>query len=99
MALPISYNARNVRTRWRVSLLAVTGIALVVAVFVVLLAMSAGFAYSLRATGDPRNAMIVQRGSGSELTSGVPIDERRKYDVAPRVRGGQERASAGCHAQ
>jgi putative ABC transport system permease protein len=90
MALPISYNARNVRTRWRVSLLAVVGIALVVAVFVVLLAMSAGFAYSLRATGDPRNAMIVQRGSGSELTSWVPIDHRRKIVVDPRVALGKD---------
>jgi putative ABC transport system permease protein len=92
MALPLSYNARNVKTRWRVSLLAVVGIALVVAVFVVLLAMSAGFAYSLRATGDPRNAMVVQRGSGSELTSWVPIDHRRKIVVDPRIALGKDGA-------
>ena len=30
MALPISYNIRNVRNRWQVTLLAVSGIALVV---------------------------------------------------------------------
>ena len=90
MALPISYNVRNVKTRWRVSLLAIVGIALVVAVFVILLAMSAGFAYSLRATGDPRNAMIVQRGSGSELTSWVPIDHRRKIVVDPRIAPGKD---------
>ena len=36
MALPISYNIRNLRVRWQVTLLAIAGIALVVAVFVVL---------------------------------------------------------------
>ena len=36
MALPISYNFRNLRVRWQVTLLAIVGIALVVAVFIVL---------------------------------------------------------------
>ena len=44
MALPISYNVRNLRERWQVTFLAVRGISLVVAVLVVLLAMSAGCA-------------------------------------------------------
>ena len=44
MALPLSYNVRNVRVRWQVTLLAIVGIALVVAVFAVLMAMSEGFA-------------------------------------------------------
>ena len=51
MALPLSYNIRNLRVRWTVTLLAVLGIALVVAVFVVLLAMGAGFSLALRSTG------------------------------------------------
>ena len=76
MALPISYNIRNVRVRWQVTLLAISGIALVVAVFAVLLSMSAGFQTTLRSTGRPDNALIVQRGSASELTSGIRIDDR-----------------------
>ena len=43
MALPLSYNVRNVRVRWQVTLLAIGGIALVVAVFAVLMSMSEGF--------------------------------------------------------
>ena len=73
MALPISYNVRNVRNRWQVTLLAVSGIALVVAVFAVLMSMSAGFA--VRAARDGlgrRTRMVVQRGSASELTSWIP---------------------------
>ena len=73
MALPLSYNVRNVRVRWQVTLLAIVGIALVVAVFVVLMSMSEGFRAALRATGRADNAIVVQRGSSSELTSGVPL--------------------------
>jgi putative ABC transport system permease protein len=90
MALPLSYNVRNVRSRWQVSLLAVVGIALVVTVFVALLAMRAGFALALRATGVRENAMVVQRGSASELTSWVPLDHRNKIVVDPRVATGPD---------
>ncbi len=93
MALPISYNVRNVRSRWRVSLLAVIGIALVVTVFVALLAMRTGFARALRATGIPENAMVVQRGSASELTSWVPLDHRNKIVVDSRVATGPDGAA------
>lgn len=85
MALPLAYNVRNVRVRWQVTLLAVVGIALVVAVFAVLMSMSAGFAAALRSTGRADNAMIVQRGSGSELTSGVPLADRNMIVVDERV--------------
>src|SRR5271169_4859168 len=85
MALPLSYNVRNVRTRWQVSLLAIIGIGLVVAVFVALVAMRTGFQYALRATGTASNAMVVQRGSASELTSWVPLDHRNKVLADLRV--------------
>ncbi|HEV8253626.1 MAG TPA: FtsX-like permease family protein [Vicinamibacteria bacterium] len=90
MALPLSYNVRNVRTRWQVSLLAVIGIGLVVTVFVALMAMRTGFRLALRATGTPENAMVVQRGSASELTSWVPLDHRNKIVVDPRVAVGAD---------
>ena len=86
MALPISYNVRNVKNRWQVTLLAISGIALVVAVFTVLMSMSEGFKLALRATGRPDNAMIVQRGSASELTSWIPLDQRQMI-VVRGIRG------------
>ena len=85
MALPISYNVRNVRMRWQVTLLAVVGIALVVAVFAVLMSMSEGFKAALRSTGRPDNAIVVQRGSNSEMTSGVPLADRNMIMVDERV--------------
>jgi putative ABC transport system permease protein len=71
--------------RWQVTLLAVGGIALVVAVFAVLMSMSEGFKAALRSTGRTDNAIVVQRGSASELTSAVPLDDRNKIVVDERV--------------
>ena len=90
MALPLSYNVRNVRTRWQVSVLAVIGIGLVVTVFVALMAMRTGFERALRSTGIEGNAMVVQRGSASELTSWVPLAHRNKIVVDARVATGKD---------
>jgi ABC-type lipoprotein release transport system permease subunit len=90
MALPLTYNVRNLRVRWQVTLLAIVGIALVVAVFVVLLAMASGFQFALRATGRPDNAIVVQRGSASELTSWVPLEHRNRLQVDARVARGAD---------
>jgi len=85
MALPIVYNVRSLGQRWKVTLLAVLGIALVVAVFVTLLSMEAGFRISLRSTGSPQNGIVTQRGSQSELTSWIPIGDANPVKVDPRV--------------
>lgn len=71
MALPLSYNVKNLRQRWQVTLLAIFGIALVVTVFVFLAAMSSGFRIALRSTGRDDNAIVLQKGSTSELGSGI----------------------------
>ena len=92
MALPVMYNVRNLGQRWKVTLLAVFGIALVVAVFVALLSMEAGFRISLRSTGSPLNGIVTQRGSMSELTSWMRIEDANVVMVDPRV----ARDSAGA---
>ena len=90
MALPISYNVRSLRVRWQVTMLAVFGIALVVSVLTVLMAMSEGFSIALRATGRKDNAIIVQRGSMSELSSGVSLEHRNLFSVDERVARGSD---------
>ncbi len=86
MALPISYNFRNVVVRWKVTLLALAGISLVVAVLIALTAMANGFRVALKATGSPDNAIVTQRGSGSELTSGFSKDNASMMLVDSRVK-------------
>jgi putative ABC transport system permease protein len=85
MALPISYNIRNLRVRWQVTLLAVIGIALVVAVFVVLGAMAAGFRIALKSTGRTDNVIVLQKGADSEMTSGIPRSGTNLMQVDSRV--------------
>jgi putative ABC transport system permease protein len=85
MALPISYNVRNLRSRWKVTLLAIFGIALVVAAFVTILSMARGFNIALSSTGSDKNAIVTQRGSLSELTSWIDIGSINLISVDPRV--------------
>lgn len=85
MALPLSYNVRSIAGRWQVTLLAVGGIALVVAVLLVLTAMANGFRVALRATGSRANAIVTQRGSSGEVTSGLSRDNASMIVVDSRV--------------
>jgi putative ABC transport system permease protein len=97
MALPLTYNIRNLRQRWKVTLLAIFGIGLVVAVFVTLLSMQNGFRIALRSTGSPLNGIITQRGSTSELTSWINVADANVIEVDPRVaRGSNGKPMASC---
>lgn len=85
MALPISYNVRNLIVRWRITVLAISGIALVVGVMLILAAMANGFRVALRTTGSADNAIVTQRGATSELTSGITRDNANMIMVDDRV--------------
>lgn len=85
MALPVTYNIRSLYVRGRVTLLAIGGIALVVSVLVVLFAMANGFRLALRATGSTDNAIVTQRGSNSELTSGITRENAQVLMADDRV--------------
>ena len=86
MALPFGYNVRNLIVRWRVTTLAIGAIALVVAVLIVLISMAQGFRLALQATGSTANAVLTQRGSTGELTSGISRDHANSVIVDSRVR-------------
>ncbi len=92
MALPLSYNVRNLVVRWKVTVLAIFGIGLVVTVFVVLVAMANGFRIALRATGSPDNGIVVQRGSNSELTSFYSHEQASLIMADDRVARGADGA-------
>ena len=85
MALPLSYNVRSLLVRWKSTLLAILGITLVVAVFIGLIAMADGFTLALRATGSPGNAIVIQRGAMSELTSSIPQEQLDFIAVDARI--------------
>ena len=97
MALPIGYNIRSLVARWKITLLAIFGIGCVVAVFMVLLAMVSGFRTVLRATGNPRNGVVAQRGSNSELTSWINQDPKNFITADDRIaRNSSGQPMASC---
>jgi putative ABC transport system permease protein len=69
MALPIRYSLRNALVRWRSTIATVLGIGLVVFVFVLLQSLAAGIEKSSGNTGDPRNVLVVRKGSTAESAS------------------------------
>jgi len=85
MALPLTSNVRNVLVRWRTTLFTVLGITLVVAVYVLLQSMAAGIEKSSASTGDPRNVMIVRKGSTAESSSQVSREQFRLIPYLPEV--------------
>ncbi len=85
MALPLTYNFRNVLVRWRATLATVLGIALVVAVFVLVQALAVGLEKSASNTGDPRNIMIVRKGSTAESSSMVSLAQFQILRYWPQI--------------
>ena len=86
MALPLSYNIRNIAVRWQVTVLAVGGIALVVAVLLVLTAMANGFRMALRATGSPaeRDRHPARLDGGADVGH---VARQRQHDHGGLARG------------
>ena len=85
MALPITYNIRNVLVRWRTTLFTILGVTLVVAVYVLLQSMAAGIEKSSASTGDPRNVLIVRKGSTAESSSQITREQFRLIPYMPEV--------------
>ena len=85
MALPLTYNYRNVLVRWRATLATIIGIGLVVAVFVLVQSLAVGLEKSAGNTGDPRNIMIVRKGSTAESTSMVSLQQFQILHYWPQI--------------
>jgi putative ABC transport system permease protein len=71
MAIPISYNIRNLVVRKTATLMTAGGIALVVAILIMSLALAHGFRATLVMTGRDDNAIVIRTGAGSEVQSAV----------------------------
>jgi len=71
MGLIASYNLRSMIVRKGTAAMTAGGIAMVVAVFVMTLAIAQGFQATLVSSGSPQNAMILRKGATAETTSAV----------------------------
>jgi putative ABC transport system permease protein len=83
--IPLPYNFKSVFVRWRSTSATILGIALVVTVFILLNAMAAGLEKSSANTGDPRNVMIVRKGSTAESSSVITLDQFKLVKYLPQI--------------
>jgi putative ABC transport system permease protein len=68
--VPLKYNVRNLRVRWKTTAMTVLGTALVVWSSCILFGLVQGLEYSLKASGEPLDLIIVRKGSTNENTGG-----------------------------
>ncbi len=75
MALPIKYNVKNVLVRWRSTIATIFGIALVVAVYMLVQALAVGLESASGNTGVEGNLLVMRKGSTAESSSQVKLDQ------------------------
>jgi putative ABC transport system permease protein len=68
-AIPLTYSLRNLWTRRLTTFLTAVGIAMVIFVFAAVLMLAYGLEKTLVATGSDDNAIVIRRGSQSEMMS------------------------------
>jgi ABC-type lipoprotein release transport system permease subunit len=74
VAIPISYNVRNVVQRPVSTLTTAIGIALTVTIFVGALALASGFRAAMMRTGSDDNVIVLRKGADSEISSAIGRD-------------------------
>lgn len=90
MKIPFVYNLRSVTQRPVSTTLTALGIALVVAVFVAMLALANGFVAALVSTGSADNVLLLRRGADSELSSGIPREAISIISASPHIAAGAD---------
>jgi len=70
MAIPISYNVRNLRLRKGLTIMTALGIALTVTTAIFLMALLAGLDRAFVTSGDAANVLVLRKGSEAELSGG-----------------------------
>jgi ABC-type lipoprotein release transport system permease subunit len=90
MKIPLSYNLRSLRQRPVSTLTTALGMALVVAVFIAVMALANGFRAALARTGAADNAIVLREGADSELASGMGRETAATIAAMPFVAAGAD---------
>src|SRR5437899_9310743 len=93
MGLIASYNLRSMTVRKATAAMTAGGIAMVVAVFVMTLAIAQGFRATLVASGSPDNAIVLRKSATAETVSAVLRTDVPIIESLPQIaRGASGRA-------
>src|SRR6185437_4592480 len=90
MGLIASYNLRSMTVRKGTAAMTAGGIAMVVAVFVMTLAIAQGFRATLVASGSPQNAIVLRKGATSETVSAVLKSQLPIIETLPQIARGAD---------
>ena len=84
MIIPLQYNVRYLRARWTGTLITAVTFGLVVAVFVIVMALAQGLDRAFVSTGDSLNLLVMRPGVQSEMQSNVSIE---RYQIIRNLAG------------
>src|SRR5499433_2808057 len=90
MGLITNYNLRSMVVRKGTAAMTAMGIAMVVAVFVMTMAIAQGFRGALVASGSNDNAILLRKGATSETVSGVLRSQLPLIEAMPHVARGAD---------
>src|SRR5437762_14382318 len=85
MGLITNYNVRSMLVRKGTAAMTAMGIAMVVAVFVMTLAIAQGFRATLVASGSPQNALVLRKSATAENLSAVSKHDFALIETLPQI--------------
>src|SRR5437016_914687 len=85
MAIPISYNLRNLRLRLAATVMTALGIALTVSVAVFIGSLLSGLKHAFVQSGDSLNVLVIRKGSQTEMQSGVDRESFQNIKFLPGI--------------
>jgi putative ABC transport system permease protein len=85
MAIPFSYNLRNLKMRKGLTIMTALGIGLTVTTAIFLMALLAGLHRAFVSSGNPLNVMVMRKGSTSELSGGFTADNLQTLKTLPGI--------------
>ncbi len=89
MAIPVSYNLRNLVVRKTTTMMTALGVALTVAVLLAVLALVNGLRTTLASSGDPLQIIVLRKGSESEIVSNFTRTQFQDLKFKPGIATGK----------
>lgn len=88
MAIPVTYNLRNLVVRKTTTIMTALGVALTVAVLLAVLALVEGLRTTLASSGDPLQIVVMRKGSESEIVSNFTRTQFQDLKFKPGIATG-----------
>lgn len=90
MAIPVSYNVRNLVIRKTTTIMTAAGIAMTVAVLLAVLGLVSGLKAAFAATSNPLHVLIMRKGGNAELTSLLTQEQFQIIKSFPGIAKGSD---------